>query len=86
MDKKQNDMFCRFKACKNARWLCNKYNMIVNMKEHKLIRLKSHDFLILMHHILLLTICTTLLKKVSVVIVEFNTFFRELHSKVLQIE
>ena len=49
----------------------------IDMKQHKLSRLKSHDLYILIEQLLPLTLCDILLDKVTVVLVDFCSFLRQ---------
>ena len=73
-----------FNVLKNIKMLYGYSRNIVkciNLKQHKLFRLKSHDCHVLMQQSLPLAICNVLLDKVTVMLVELSSCFRQIRNK-----
>ncbi|XP_077237173.1 uncharacterized protein LOC143878834 [Tasmannia lanceolata] len=85
MSPKEKDIFCSIlKYVKVPDGYSSNISRRVNLKQRKISGLKSHDCHVLMQQLLPLAIRRTLPKKVSSVLIELCSFFRELCSKVLK--
>nr|XP_016433291.1 PREDICTED: uncharacterized protein LOC107759794 [Nicotiana tabacum] len=80
----KKDIFLRtLKNVKMPDGYASNISRCVDLKQQKLKSMKSHDFHILMQHLLPIAIRSILPYKVTVVLIELSSFFRQLCSKSL---
>ncbi|KAH7850737.1 hypothetical protein Vadar_002263 [Vaccinium darrowii] len=87
MDKKEITSFCTLlKNIKVPDGYASNIARCVNIKQHSLSGLKSHDNHIIMQQILPIAVRNLLPKKIAKPLIELSNFFRELCSKTLEVD
>jgi len=87
MGNKEKTILCNFlKNLKTPDGYASNISRCVNVKQHTIFGLKSHDNHILMEQLLPIAVRRILPKKVSQPLIELSNFFRHLCSKVLKVD
>lgn len=87
LSKKEKDLFCLFlKQLRVPDGFSSNISQCVNMKEHKILGLKSHDCHVILEQLLPLGIRGLLPKSVCEPLIELSLFFTSLCSKTLRVD
>ena len=87
MNAKERDDFCKvIKELKLPDECSSNISKCVQLRQHKLVGLKSYDYHVLIEEILPIAIPGSFPDHVSLAIIDLCNFFKELYSKVLDVD